>query len=43
MPKGKKKTRLDPSGSGDHGTSMSFKEYRNILLPLHAKLVKLQE
>ncbi|RDK06136.1 polyphosphate kinase 2 [Cupriavidus lacunae] len=43
MPKGKEKARLAPSDSGEHRKSMSFKEYRKALLPLHVELVKLQE
>jgi len=43
MPKGKEKARLGPSDSGEHEKSMSFKEYRKALLPLHVELVSLQE
>lgn len=43
MPKGKEKAKLEQTDSGEHKKSMSSKEYRQALLPLHVELVKMQE
>jgi polyphosphate kinase 2 len=43
MPKGKGKAKPDQPDSGEPKKSMSFKQYRKALFPLHVELVKLQQ